>query len=55
MAQDIDPDWPPNPTTVREQIAWAYANFAGVSATWEEGNGLERLPTVNYPRSGKSD
>ena len=43
MAQDIDPPgWPPNPATVREQIAWAYANFAGVSATWEEGNGRDR-------------
>ena len=42
MAQDIDPDWPPNPATVREQIAWAYANFAGVNATWEEGNGRDR-------------
>ena len=42
MAQAIDPDWPPNPATVREQIAWAYANFADVNATWEEGNGRDR-------------
>ena len=34
--------WPPKPTTVREQFSWAYANFAGVSATWEEGNGRDR-------------